>query len=172
MNSEITRRVFFQQNLPHAGLYGLLSPHSGHRLWLDQWSKVEAFRLLCSRVDLVDGHFEALDVKVHPFIPGLIDFTVTINRGAVFGIGQGRRTLFVAVSIVAILFICYLFAHSDRQSIYQILLGMLLAGALGNLYDRVRYSYVRDMIHGLPHSNLFPYIFNVADTLLCTGVGE
>jgi len=48
---------------------------------------------------------------------------------------------------------------------------VLLAGVLGNLYDRLVFGYVRDMIHALPAwPNLFPYIFNVADSLLCVGV--
>jgi signal peptidase II len=48
---------------------------------------------------------------------------------------------------------------------------MLLAGVLGNLYDRLMLGYVRDMIHALPRwPNFFPWIFNVADSLLCVGV--
>src|SRR2546421_495129 len=53
-----------------------------------------------------------------------------------------------------------------------VILGMLLAGVLGNMYDRVVFGYVRDMIHALPRwPKLFPWIFNVADVMLCTGVG-
>jgi len=138
---------------------------------LDQWSKHEAFARLCTSVVWYDGKPQPEGRRTVTFIPGLIDFTVTTNQGAVFGVGQGQRTLFIIVSAAAILFIGYLFITSGSQRIYQIILGMLLAGVLGNLYDRLRYSYVRDMIHGLPRSNLFPYIFNVADTLLCAGVG-
>jgi signal peptidase II len=138
---------------------------------LDQWSKHEAFTRLCTGVDWIDGVPTPEFRKTVAFIPGLIDFTVTTNQGAVFGFGQGKRTLFIIVSVAAILFIGYLFITSGNQRMYQIILGMLLAGVLGNLYDRLRFSYVRDMIHGLPRSNLFPYIFNVADTLLCMGVG-
>jgi signal peptidase II len=52
---------------------------------------------------------------------------------------------------------------------------MLLAGVLGNLYDRIQYGYVRDMIHALPDKFVFgypafPWIFNIADSLLCVGV--
>jgi signal peptidase II len=65
-----------------------------------------------------------------------------------------------------------LFATSGKRWVYQILLGMLLAGVVGNLYDRVMFGYVRDMIHALPKwKNYFPYVFNVADSFLCTGVG-
>ena len=56
------------------------------------------------------------------------------------------------------------------------------------MYDRIFHGFVRDMIWILPHktwpgwltgrlpswewtrSPIFPWIFNVADTLLCTGV--
>lgn len=140
---------------------------------LDQWSKQEAFDKLCGGVVTApDGTVQAVDVKTISFIPGLLDFTVTTNKGAVFGIGQGQRTLFIAVSAAAVVFICYLFAASGKQRLYQIILGMLLAGVIGNLYDRLQLHYVRDMIHALPRwPGLFPYIFNVADSLLCVGVG-
>jgi len=138
---------------------------------LDQWSKHEAFARLCSGVEWYEGIPQPLNRREVTFIPGLIDFTVTTNQGAVFGFGQGKRTLFVVVSAAAILFIAYLFVTSGTQRIYQVILGMLMAGVLGNLYDRLVFSYVRDMIHGLPRTKLFPYIFNVADTLLCVGVG-
>ena len=141
-------------------------------LGLDQWSKVVAFSKLSDGViTLPDGHVEPLDRRTVVFIPGWLQFDVTANQGAVFGIGQGKRTLFVIVSVAAILFIGYLFASSGRQHLYQIILGMLLAGVLGNLYDRVQFGYVRDMIHALPNwPNAFPWIFNVADSLLCVGV--
>lgn len=143
-------------------------------LTLDQWSKVEAFsRLTSGVVEAPDGRLEALNRRIVVFIPGWLQFDVTANKGAVFGIGQGKRVLFVAVSVAAIAFIGYLFAGSGRQRLYQIILGMLLAGVLGNLYDRLQFGYVRDMIHALPRwPSLFPWIFNVADTLLCVGVGS
>ena len=139
---------------------------------LDQWSKVTAFSKLADAViQEPGGQVEFVGDRTQPFIPGLIEFHITANRGAVFGMGQGQRTLFVAVSLAAIIFIFYLFLGSGRQRIYQIILGMLLAGVLGNLYDRMKYGYVRDMIHALPNwPHAFPWIFNVADSLLCTGV--
>ena len=125
---------------------------------LDQWSKVAAFGSLS-------------DERRIQFVPGWLEFQVTRNHGAVFGIGQGQRTLFIAVSAAAIVFIFYLFATSGKQRVYQTILGMLLAGVLGNLYDRLKYGYVRDMIHALPRwPGAFPWIFNVADSMLCVGV--
>jgi signal peptidase II len=112
----------------------------------------------------------------YPFINGWLHFQAIENRGAVFGIAQGQRPLFVIVSIGAIAFIIHLFNRSGGQWLYQIVLGMLAAGVLGNLYDRLAFGYVRDMIYAFPHRmilgrEIFPWVFNVADTLLCTGVG-
>ncbi|MGA2500570.1 MAG: signal peptidase II [Tepidisphaeraceae bacterium] len=137
-------------------------------VWLDLWSKRAAFDELAL---WMDGQFKGSRNAVQ-FIPGWLHWEVTKNEGAVFGLGQGQRTLFLVVSVGAIFFLTYLFAHSKRQWLYQVILGMLLAGVLGNMYDRIVFGYVRDMIHALPQwPDLFRYIFNVADVLLCTGVG-
>jgi lipoprotein signal peptidase len=131
-----------------------------------------------------DGRVEAPSDE-YTFIPGWLHFHFTANQGAVFGIGQGQRTLFILVSLAAIVFLTYLFAASGKQRFYQVILGMLLAGVLGNMYDRIAFGYVRDMIYALPGwhwpgwfhtflpmlpAEVFPWIFNVADMLLCTGV--
>src|SRR4051812_12423043 len=87
---------------------------------------------------------------VHPFLPDNLHFHALVNQSAVFGIGQGKRWLFLLVSTLAILFILYLFATSGRHRFYQFILGLLLAGVSGNMYDRLHLGFVRDMIHGLP----------------------
>jgi len=131
-----------------------------------------------------DGRLEAPSSE-YAFIPGWLHFHYTVNQGAVFGLGQGQRVLFIGVSLAAIVFLTYLFAASGKQRFYQVVLGMLLAGVLGNMYDRIVFGHVRDMIYALPGwrwpawfqhllprlpAEVFPWIFNVADTLLCTGV--
>lgn len=134
-------------------------------LGLDLWTKAYAFSAL--------GEFQngrLVDSRVYPLIPGWLHFEVTTNIGAVFGLGQGHRLLFLSVSIIAIGFLFWLFAKSDNRRWQQVFLGMLLAGVMGNMYDRVIYGYVRDMVHILPAWGVFPWIFNVADVLLCTGV--
>jgi signal peptidase II len=139
---------------------------------LDLWTKWLAFsRLAADIVHTPEGLVRVYSRAPCKLIPGWVEFEVTANQGAVFGMGQGRRMLFVVVSFAAIAFLFYLFAASGKKRIYQILLGMLLAGVVGNLYDRIELGYVRDMIHALSRwPELFKYIFNVADTLLCVGV--
>ena len=105
-------------------------------------------------------------------IPGLLNFQLTLNTGAVFGLGQGARPIFILVSVVALVVIVFLVYRSPRHAtLYHIGLGLILGGALGNLYDRVLYSAVRDMLHMLPNTGLWPWIFNPADVALVCGVG-
>ena len=125
----------------------------------DLWTKAYAFAVL------------GPDDRRYEFIPGWLHFQLQRNHGAVFGLGEGMRALFVTVSVGAIFFLTYLFANSGKRRFYQVILGMLLAGVVGNMYDRIHFGYVRDMIHIFPRwPSFFPWIFNVADSLLCTGV--
>jgi signal peptidase II len=122
-------------------------------------------------------------------IPGWLQLEFTGNHGAALGFFQGYRWLFLIVSVAAVIFLGYLFTVSKpAQRGYQIVLGMLLAGVMGNMYDRVALGYVRDMIHVFPGRQFpqsvaahlpafwttpewFPWIFNIADSFLCVGVG-
>src|SRR5689334_23183796 len=125
-------------------------------LSLDLWTKHLAFDRLSNGVYLVpdpslpEARFEADAKPEYEFIPNWLHFKVVTNQGAVFGLGRGQRWLFIIVSIAAIAVLTSLFARSDHRHFYQLLLGMLLAGVLGNMYDRIRLGYVRDMIYALP----------------------
>jgi signal peptidase II len=140
-------------------------------LTLDLWTKWLAFQSV-HVITLPDGQVRAYAGDPYQVIPGWLQFEVTANQGAVFGLGQGLRVIFIIASLGAAAFLTYLFTQSGKKWGTQIVLGMLLAGVLGNLYDRARLGYVRDMIRALPRwPHFFPWIFNVADSLLCVGVG-
>ncbi len=123
-------------------------------------------------------------------IPHGLELTAVANQGAAMGMGQGRQTLFLIVSCVAVVALVAFFVHSlrrpiggpKRQAIYRTVLALLMAGVLGNFYDRVQFGYVRDMFHMLPRvpwpnwvplvggDAIFPWVFNLADVYLCAGV--
>ncbi len=105
-------------------------------------------------------------------VPGLLDLRLTTNTGAVFGLGKGARWIFIVVSVAAVVFIVFMFARSRADAwLLHVALALILAGALGNLYDRVMYAAVRDMLHLFPGVRLWPWIFNIADAVLMIGVG-
>lgn len=94
-------------------------------LALDLWSKQWAFHTL-----LQGGRVEV--------IPYILDFRTALNPGALFGIGAGQTPLFLIASIVALALVGWMFAQTPRSNrIMHIALGGILAGALGNMYDRV-----------------------------------
>jgi len=103
-------------------------------------------------------------------VPSVLHLKLTMNTGAVFGLGSGGRWLFIAVSVIAVGIIGYLFARSPAGAwAMHVSLVLILAGAMGNLYDRVRFGAVRDMLYMLPDTGLWPWIFNLADVFLLTG---
>jgi signal peptidase II len=70
-------------------------------------------------------------------IPYVIDFQTMFNGGALFGIGQGQTTLFLTASIVALALVVWMFANSSgHKTALHVALAGILAGAMGNMYDR------------------------------------
>ncbi len=100
----------------------------------------------------------------YSLIKGLFHLSLIHNRGAAFGILKGQLSLFIAASVFAIALI-YAGLKDARQSrIYRISLGLILAGALGNLIDRISYGYVIDFLD----FRIWP-VFNVADSAITIG---
>ncbi|RNC81154.1 MAG: signal peptidase II [Phycisphaera sp.] len=110
-------------------------------------------------------------------IPKVLNFTLVLNQGAVFGMGAGKRWLFVTFTVAAICLGLWMFAAwtTRKDWLAHVSLGLLLSGGLGNLYDRLVYACVRDFIHPLPDVwiggwEVWPYVSNVADALLIIGI--
>ena len=118
----------------------------------------------------------------------MLRLDLVLNPGAVFGIGAEQRTFFVVFTLVAVAICLVIFIRwmSARSTMAHIGIALVLAGAVGNLWDRVFYGRVRDFLHLFPESRLpfgwtwpgnppnpewFPWVFNVADVMLLAGMG-
>ena len=96
-------------------------------------------------------------------IPGVLSLSYIENRGAAFGIMQGRQWLLIVISavMIAAAVVFYIRRIRDIQYRYlRVLTVFLVAGALGNMIDRIMLGYVRDFIYFKLID--FP-VFNVAD---------
>lgn len=115
----------------------------------------------------------------------LLDLRLVLNHGAVFGLGQQKRAVFVAFTVVAVLAAVGVFGWwtSVNARWAHVGIALVLAGGLGNLHDRLAFGAVRDFLHMTPRwhlpfgfrwpggsDELFPWVFNVADVLLLAGM--
>ena len=104
----------------------------------------------------------------HILIPGVLQLTSAHNRGAAWGMMQGGRIFFIGltVAVCGLLLVYLLKRRKVLPPVPRIIVALILAGAVGNLIDRIAFGYVRDMICFILID--FP-IFNVADSALTIG---
>lgn len=163
----------------------------------DLWSKHAAFQHVASvpvtvrREDVLRtgslGSLGSLIPAHDPIVvvPGVLELTLVLNPGAVFGIGAGKRWFFVVFTVGAVALATWLFARKTaaRDRWAHLGFALVVSGGLGNLYDRVRFACVRDFLHPLPGLRLpfglrwpsgspevWPYVSNVADAFLLVGI--
>ena len=127
---------------------------------LDLWSKSAVFDWLEHRDNV-------------SIINGFLQLTRALNNGAAFGLLPGRSYLLVAVSVAALIAIIAVFLFSrSQQRLVHIALGLFTAGVCGNLYDRIfNGGFVRDFIDVMYWPGRHWPAFNIADSMLCVGVG-
>lgn len=103
-------------------------------------------------------------------IPGFFKLTYVQNFGAGFSILQNQNTLFLIITPIAIIFLCYLLFKTKKGDLFTISgLLLMIAGALGNFIDRVFTVYVVDFLDFVIFGYDFP-VFNIADSFLTIGV--
>jgi lipoprotein signal peptidase len=103
-----------------------------------------------------------------------------LNKGALFSFlndrGDLANKLFITISCIAILGLAgwALWPHRHRTAIYTVTLGLIMAGAIGNAFDRLLYGGVRDWIwvYFRNAAGEYPFnwpVFNLADCFLVGG---
>ncbi|MBM4294969.1 MAG: signal peptidase II [Deltaproteobacteria bacterium] len=109
-----------------------------------------------------------------PIIPGFFNLVHVRNRGAAFGLlgsmsQDFTRIFFAITTILVIVIIAYLWwrtpaSHLRAATGYS----LILAGAVGNLIDRLRLGEVIDFLDLYYGAYHWP-AFNVADSMVCGG---
>ena len=132
-------------------------------------------------LDLLTKHLAFLHVPGDPcvlvpiveivVIEDFFEFGKIKNKGVIFGMGQKVPLIWKIISALAVPVIMAIFFSIRKPKwILTISLGLVLAGTLGNMYDRFAFDGVRDFIKfNLPWYGDWP-LFNLADSFICVGV--
>jgi len=173
---------------PHPSVVAKLPASVGGVSYVDMRSPSFAFlaflSILSLAADILTKNWASRTLEGYPGAIAVwknhIAFVLAKNKGGAWGLLQGanesvRRPFFLLVSIAAIAFIVTLYRKlQPNQLALKWGLPLVLGGALGNVFDRIRYGSVIDFIDfhiilsGRDHH--WP-TFNVADIAICVGVG-
>jgi signal peptidase II len=107
--------------------------------------------------------------------PHVFRLTHVLNTGAAFSMFEGAsspnlvRNALVAFSVIAVLVVlAMIWKMGQTVTLTSIALSLILGGAIGNLYDRVKFSYVVDFLEVHIVRYHWPD-FNVADSAIVVG---
>lgn len=110
----------------------------------------------------------ALNEKI-VIIKDFFNITYVRNYGAGFSILQNARVFLSLISLVAIVVLSYYLYKTKKNQLYDIISYLfIISGALGNLIDRLRLSYVVDFLDFYIFGYDYP-VFNVADSFITVG---
>lgn len=103
-----------------------------------------------------------------PVVRNIFHFTLVHNTGIAFGLFKNQGIVFIIIPIIAIVLIAFniYYYRSNKEVSLMYIFGfsLILAGAVGNLIDRVTLGYVVDFID----FRVWP-VFNVADSAITIG---
>ena len=136
--------------------YTFLLPISISLIVLDQWTKT-----------LVRNNLEFSEFWMPlDWLAPYLRIVNWHNTGAAFGIFQGMNSIFMVLAFVIIGLILVYFPLIPAEDVFfRLALSLQMAGASGNLIDRLYRGYVTDFIS----VGRFP-VFNVADSCITMGV--
>lgn len=101
-----------------------------------------------------------------PVWKGIFHITRVNNTGAAFGWLKNSGGFLIFVSAISVVVLTLHLFRKRKPSVSDAAWALVLGGALGNLYDRLRFGYVVDFLD----LRVWP-VFNVADACICIGVG-
>ncbi len=97
---------------------------------------------------------------------GIFRIYHTYNTGTAFGLLQGQTILLIVASLIALIFLIYIYnEYTLGNVILRMALGLQLGGALSNLSDRLAFGSVTDFIS----VGWWP-VFNIADSSIVVGI--
>lgn len=128
--------------------------------------------ICCIIMDRLTKYFAIKKLKDHPSISvfsGILEFRYLENSGAAFGLLKNQKNFFFLLGFFVVFASIYVLIKTPARKKYicaHIFLTCIMAGAIGNIIDRLLYGFVVDFIYFYIIN--FP-IFNIADIFITIG---
>lgn len=105
-------------------------------------------------------------------VTSFFNLVLVYNAGAAFSFlsdaSGWQREFFIAIALIAAVWIIYLLRRYGQQTLFCLALSLVLAGALGNVIDRILFGAVVDFLDFHAYGYHWP-AFNVADSAISCG---
>ena len=148
-------------------------------IWTIIWFAVAALSVVIDQITKVLAVKYLADGGV-TVIPGILNFTYVENDGMALGLMDDQRWIFMTLSTVAIIGLSvYMIGWKPKSKFACAALALIIGGGIGNMIDRFWYvgitgdtvgeKVVRDFIDVRMFGELWPWVFNVADSCVCVG---
>lgn len=150
----------------------------------DQTTKYQALLALTDTFQAVSGlgeYAERFLTRKHPsptrvleVIPGIWHYRYVENPGSAFSLWKGSSSNITRVALlllrasIAAFLVFYLVR--TRRLLVTLGAALVLGGAIGNLFDGVRFGYVIDFIHWHWYDDFNWPVFNIADAAISAGI--
>lgn len=128
--------------------------------------------ILLIALDLITKHLAETNIGLYQqvsVIPNFFWLTNVRNTGAAWSLFDGKVGLLSVVSFVASVILVFVYLKDKQSKLANTALVLMIAGTIGNFYDRLVLNYVRDFLSFNLFGYMFP-VFNIADSLLVIGV--
>jgi len=100
-----------------------------------------------------------------------LNLTLVWNTGMAFGLFEAESSFYHLISLIIIFVIICLIIWLYKSNFFseKIALSIVIGGAIGNLYDRIKFNAVPDFID-LHYNDFHWFIFNVSDIVITIGI--
>lgn len=126
-----------------------------------------------SKIIMVNNVFKIESLTADSYAPSVtiidkvLNFSYVGNEGVAFGMLQHNKWLLILLCIVILAVIGYIIYKTKPESMLEkVSYGMIIGGAIGNVYDRIAHGFVIDFID----VKFIDYpTFNIADCFVVVG---
>lgn len=137
------------------------------------WIALAAFAIdQISKIVIVRG-LDLASIQTIEILPPFLTFRYGENRGINFGLFDGNsdatRWVLVGISVFVVAAVFFWAWRARGNRLIQVCAGLLIGGALGNVFDRLLYGHVLDFLNMSCCGIENPFVFNIADVFIFLG---